>query len=238
MLIKVKSTEIRKESLSQVINRLEVYEEEMSLGKDIDDASQAIGSFSLNENERHELLLNWLGRWQPCLFGRMGAKKGANVTYDICWINQVDIEKGDSYVSEKIQVARRKWKDRAYEGLASGFLIAFQHKRLVRAKPSEALLDACQRASELYIVENSPLQRDTIYTEAIPLRVRSGTGLFKAGINIFYPGAHRTLNHDRRVPVGLLISVNSPGHLANSLVMRGLMPSLKDSVRWIYETAM
>jgi hypothetical protein len=80
-------------------------------------------------------------------------------------------------------------------------------------------------------VENAPLQPDTIYTEAIPLRRDGGFGVFKGGINVFYSGAHRTLNHDRRVPGGILISVNSPGHLANSLVSRGMVSSIPRSAR-------
>ncbi len=28
----------------------------------------------------------------------------------------------------------------------------------------------------------------------------------------FYSSAHRTRNHDRRIPGGILISVNAPGH--------------------------
>jgi len=47
---------------------------------------------------------------------------------------------------------------------------------------------------------------------------------------LFYPAAHRTLNHDRRIPGGVLISINSPGHYANSLVLRGLSPSLEVAV--------
>ncbi len=58
------------------------------------------------------------------------------------------------------------------------------------------------------------------------------------GINVFYPSTHRTLNHDRRVPGGLFISVNSPGHLANSLVLHNVFPTLKDAVQFIYDTAM
>lgn len=95
-----------------------------------------------------------------------------------------------------------------------------------------------QKLSELYIIEHAPLERDTIYTEAIPLENDGKLGIFKAGINVFYPSAHRTLNHDRRVPGGILISVNSPGHLANSFVKRGIAPSLTQAVEQIFQLAM
>jgi hypothetical protein len=40
------------------------------------------------------------------------------------------------------------------------------------------------------------------------------------------------------VPGGLVISVNSPGHLANSLVMRGVVATFAEAVQWIYDVAM
>src|SRR6185369_2677400 len=116
----------------------------------------------------------WAARYQPCLFGRLGAKGSKGVSYDICWVTSADIRAGDRHVSEKIQSARREWKDRAADGLSSGFLILFHDARLARARPGQRLLDACQRAAELYIVESAPLQRETIYNEAIPLRRDGG----------------------------------------------------------------
>lgn len=238
MLISVDDGSERQESLWDIIDSLETYPDDFSFGKDIDDAQQTLFAQGVSESECCEAFLKWASRHQPCLFGRLGAKESKGVAYDICWLSSRDIEAGDAHVSLKIQAARRVWKDRAAEGLASGFLIMFEHWRLARAKPSPRLLEACQRASELYIVEHAPLQRDTIYTEAIPFKRDGAYGVFKAGINVFYPGAHRTLNHDRRVPGGLLISVNSPGHLANSLVLRGIQPSLHEAVQWIYDIAM
>ena len=226
------------ESLAGIIGELETYPEEMSLGRDIDAAHRIMFGSGADQAACQKAFLDWVARYSPCLFGRLGAKGTKGVTYDVCWIDTADIEAGDWHLIDKIQTARRAWKDRAAEGLSSGFVIMFQDERLARAKPGQRLLDACQRACELYIVECAPLQRETIYNEAIPLRRDGSFGLFKGGINVFYPGAHRTLNHDRRVPGGLVISVNSPGHLANSLVMRGVVPNLPEAVQWIYDVAM
>jgi hypothetical protein len=226
------------ESLDDIIDSLDTYPEAMSFGRDIDAVHRVMFDGEPDRQGSQKAFADWVARYQPCLFGRLGAKGSKGVSYDMCWITSQDIRAGDAHVTSKIQGARRAWKDRAADGLSSGFLILFQDPRLARARPGRRLLDACQRAAELYIVESAPLQRETIYNEAIPLRRDGGYGLFRAGINVFYPGAHRTLNHDRRVPGGLLISVNSPGHLANSLVMRGVVPSLPEAVRWIYDIAM
>src|SRR5689334_10987463 len=89
---------------------------------------------------------------------------------DLCSITTTDIREGDAHVADKIQSARRAWKDRAAEGLLSGYVVLFQDRRLAWAKPGHRLLDACHRAAELYVIEKAPLQRETIYNEAIPLR--------------------------------------------------------------------
>ncbi|MFT4277758.1 MAG: hypothetical protein QM576_15515 [Rhodopseudomonas sp.] len=84
----------------------------------------------------------------------------------------------------------------------------FNGSRLAHLKPGASLLAICEKIGNLYLVEHAPIERDVVYTESIPLR-NSGVGLFKAGINIFYPSAHRTRNHDRRIPGGIMISINS-----------------------------
>ncbi|WP_321911971.1 hypothetical protein [Burkholderia cepacia] len=225
-------------SLRDLIAELDLYNAGTSFGADIDSAHREMFEEGVSEDDAAGVFVNWAAKYQPCLFGRLGAKESKGVSYDICWLTSRDIEQGDLHLINKIQHARRAWKDRAAQGLASGFLIMFQDRRLAFSKPGQQLLKVCQKIAELYIVEHAPLERDTIYTEAIPLRHGEKYGLFKAGINVFYPGAHRTLNHDRRIPGGLLISVNSPGHLANSLHARGAFPSLKEAVQWIYEIAM
>lgn len=238
MLVGFESNARAPESLEDILESLDPYPQDMSLGADIDAVHREMFTDTADVQSCYDAFITWAARYQPCLFGRLGAREARGVCFDACWVTSRDIRAGDLHVEQKIQAARRTWKDRASDGLSSGFLIMFQDWRLARARPGQRLLDACRRAAELYVVEGAPLQPDTIYSEAIPLRTASGYGIFKGGINVFYPGAHRTLNHDRRVPGGILISVNSPGHLANSLVMRGLAGSLPEAVQWIYDIAM
>ena len=97
----------------------------------------------------------------------------------------------------------------------------------------------CCDVSNLHLVEHGPIRPDVIYTDAVPLRMADGTlTLFKAGCNIFYGPAHLTRNHDRRAPGGLLFSMNSPGHYANSLHVRGLADSLNEAVSLVKDTAL
>ncbi len=221
-------------SLQSLLNDLDVYDPGISFGSDIDATHAEMFDSTTSSACKKQAFLNWVARYQPCLFGRMGAKGVRGIGIDMCWLDEQDINLGDIHITDKIQYTRRAWKDRAAEGLAHGFLIMFSHSRLAFARPGRALVTVCQRVSDLYLVEHAPIECDVIYTEAIPLRGPEGhLSLFKAGINIFYPAAHRTLNHDRRIPGGVMISVNSPGHYANSLVFRGLSPSLDLAVEQV-----
>lgn len=51
---------------------------------------------------------------------------------------------------------------------------------------------------------------------------------------MFYTTAHRTLNHDRRIPGGILFSINAPGHYAQSLFLKGKHESITESLKFVY----
>jgi hypothetical protein len=151
------------------------------------------------------------------------------VALHLCWLDRADLERGESHVTNLIQSKRRDWKDQAAEGRSSAFLIMFNDERLARAAPSEEFVLALQRLAGCYLVERAPIMADLIYTESVPLREGKDWSLFRAGVNFFYPTAHETLNHDRRVPGGVLISVNSPGHLAHSQAKHGYEESFESA---------
>lgn len=224
-------------SLQEITQSLEIYPEGFSLGSDLDEANLAIEGAD-NSDAVASAFRKWAARFQPCLFGRIGSRSANGVNYDFFLIDEVDQSKGDLYLFNKIQEIRRTWKDRALDAKSSALLILFKNKIFSRAKPGLQALELCKKISNLYFPEHAPVKSDVIYTEAIPLKKNNEVLLFKAGVNIFYGGAHQTLNHDRRIPGGILLSINSPGHLANSLVINGLHLSLPTAVKFIYETAM
>lgn len=209
-----------------------------SLGPDLDEANTVLLDERVAVEQKEQCFRKWASRFQPCMFGRLGAKNSNGIHYDICLISRADLRLGTDHVREQVQRSRRAWKDRAAQGMSSGFLILFNAVELSRASPGPELVAASRALCDLFLVEQAPVVTDVIYTEAVPLRRPDGSlTLFKGGINVFYGGAHRTRNHDRRVPGGLLVSVNSPGHLANSLVQRGLSPALEDAVAVVRDLA-
>jgi hypothetical protein len=231
-------------TLADRIDRLPQLPAGTSLGDDIDQANKVLLDPDRTEEEKRAELMAWISRRQPCLFGRLSAHEAKGeaasrgLGINVCWLSEQDIALGADHVSAKIQRERRAWKDRALNGRASGFLIMYNSAKLAYARPGEELLDMCLLVSDLYLIEHAPVGVDIMYTEAAPLRRADGqVTLFKAGCNIFYGGAHRTVNHDRRVPGGLLFSMNSVGHYANSLVLRGLAEDLPAAVDFVRETA-
>jgi hypothetical protein len=201
-----------------------------TFGDDIDRAERVLLSSAPLDRKR-EVLMEWIAKQSPCLFARVGARGRHGVSLWLCWLETADIDRGRNHVARLIQSQREKWKDEAAEGRSSAFLIMFNDHRLAHARPGADFIKVLQELAGCYLIEHAPIETDIIYTEAIPYRAGSEWYLFRAGVNFFYPAAHETANHDRRVPGGVLISVNSPGHLAHSQVGRGIEESFDEATR-------
>lgn len=204
------------------------------LGNDIEIATQEILSTDLID-EKIFILKKWLSKKQPCLFGRLAANDESTLGVGICWITEQDISIGDEHVRTKIQEARRNWKNKAAAGQSHGFLLMYSSPEIAKIAPGPELVAIGTRMAELFLQEAGYINTDMIYTEAIPLKYKDGIlRLHKGGVNMFYPTAHDTANHDRRIPGGILFSVNGPGHFAQSLVMRGLQKTMKDAIEFVF----
>lgn len=226
------------ENIRNLIDHLPQVSESTSFGEDIDKANEILLSEKFDVDTKVSCFLKWISRYSPCLLGRAASKDRLSMSMDIHWITEEDIEEGDNTIQEKLQAARRAWKDRAAEGISHGFLVFFNSKKIAYCKPGKELLELSRRIGDLYLPECRPIDCDVVYTEAMPLRYQDGSyGLFKGGINLFYTTGHRTRNNDRRIPGGLMVSVNSPGHYANSLVQRGIVPSLKEAAAQVLDLA-
>jgi hypothetical protein len=226
------------QDLEGLLNTMPAVSRTVSLGQDIDEANAVLLDPSLTDEHKMARFRSWASRYQPCMFGRLGAKNVGGVRYDCCWINRDDLRRGSAHVAAKIQGTRQQWKLRASEGLSHGLIIMFNAPELAYAEPGPQLVQLCLTLCGLYLIEHAPLSADTIYVESLPLRGDNGTvSCLKGGINVFYSTAHRTGNHDRRIPGGIMISVNSPGLLAHSLVKRGLAADLPSALKTILRLA-
>jgi hypothetical protein len=71
---------------------------------------------SSSDEQRAAVLSTWLEKYQPCLFGRIAARKGL-LTY--CFLTEQDLLSSDLVIRTKIQEARTHWTRLAYEGKRS-----------------------------------------------------------------------------------------------------------------------
>ncbi|MEU8895708.1 hypothetical protein [Nocardia sp. NPDC048505] len=227
-------------SPGSALSDLPQYPAGTSFGPDIDGAHRVLLSDAPEEHKR-AAFLEWAARHQPCVFGRLATKAGPaarGVRMNICWIGDDVLDAGAEAVAERIAADRGTWKEQAATGSTSAFLIVFNSRRLAWALPGPELTAVCLDLASLYLVEHAPIRPDLIYTEAIPLRDRDGgLRLFKGSVQLFHTGAHLRRHHDRRIPGGAMISVNGPGHYANSLVAQGLCPSLAESAPMVRRLA-
>jgi hypothetical protein len=200
-----------------------------SFGSDID-AANAVLLSDAPETVKRAAFFDWAARHQPCVFGRIATKTGSaakGLGMTLCWIGESLLADGPDAVAAHIAADRRAWKQQAARGESSAFLIMFNSARLAHACPGPDLVRLCTDLASLYLTELAPIQADVIYTEAIPLRGADGVlRVFKGSVQLFHTGAHLRRHHDRRVPGGVMISVNGPGHYANALVTRGLCANL------------
>jgi hypothetical protein len=213
--------------LPALLAELAAGSEPVSLGADIDAANEALLDPDMAVEEKQQRFRQWASRYQPCMFGRLGSKGLVGLRYDMCWIDRATLCRGRAHVRQLIQQARLAWKERAARGVAHGFLLMFNAPELAFLPHGARLLATCRALCDLFLVEHAPVTPDTIYSESLPMHMDDNSVVcLRGGINVFYSSAHRTRNHDRRVPGGIMISVNSPGLFAHSLVKRGLVSDL------------
>jgi hypothetical protein len=231
--------------LTDLLDALPLRPRDHGFGADIDRAHRVLLDPDAAEPQKEAELRRWLALYQPCLFGRLAARQGAGTAaskglgFEIVWIADRDLDLGEEHVAARIQAGRRAWKERAERGESSALLIFFNSERLALARPGAELREAARRLAELYLVEFGRVDGDVVYTEAVPLRHPDGRlHVYKASTQLFYTGAHLMRNHDRRIPGGMVISMNGPGHLARSLALRRVTPDYPRAVEFVRSTAM
>src|SRR6266700_3708773 len=118
------------------------------------------------DEQREAILGEWLERHQPCLFGRVSARKGL-VSY--CFLTESDLTQPDLAIRTKIQEARTQWTRRAYEGKRSAFVLLAISGALVSASPDDNLLPFTKRLASLFLLQD--VVPDEIYLDEIFLEM-------------------------------------------------------------------
>jgi hypothetical protein len=160
------------------------------------------------------VLAEWLAMFQPCLFGRIAAKRD-QLAY--CVLTEGDLKQDDQVVRDKIQTCRRRWTAEGYHGRKSGFIVFLVSPIVTNAVPDEAMLNFARRLATLYLLED--VITDRIYLDELFLDAQLGqpaTWRWSAGVNYFSAHGDGRWWADHRIPAGMAFSVNSVGHMAKS----------------------
>jgi hypothetical protein len=178
------------------------------------------------DEERCAILAAWLEKYQPCLFGRVAAKKGL-ISY--CFLTERDLTATDLVVRSKIQSARTLWTRLAYEGKRSAFVLVALSSTLVSALPDKNLLAFTKHLASLYLLRD--VNQDEIYMDEIFLEMpgsSKATWRWNVGVNYFGVSADKRWWQDHRIPGGLGFSANSVGHLVKSGQIAEKMSELEE----------
>jgi hypothetical protein len=156
----------------------------------------------------------WIAKYQPCLFGRVAAKKGL---LHYCILRESELLSSDEAVRRKVQSARLSWKRRALVGEASGFIIAVISPRLALAVPDSSVQAIAKRLASLYLLEEVDVDR--IFTDRVHLEVpdrNRTTWEWLVGANYFSAQGDQRWWQDHRFPSGMALSMNSVGHMVKA----------------------
>jgi len=191
------------------------WRDEASFSADIESAQKTLFD-PVNEDESViEVLKKWLGKNQPCLFGRIAARLGL-LSY--CILRDSDLEKTDEEIRDKIQKARSCWKREGFEGKKSGFIIAVISERIAKAVPDDNVKQLAKKLLELHLRQDE-INTDQIYLDRIYLEIPSfdrRTYAWPTGVNYFSAQGDKRWWHDHRIPGGIAFSINSVAHMVRS----------------------
>ena len=213
--------------VAQYISQLEPDEwrSRVSFSADVEEANRELFKKDLSEDHAKKILNTWLQSYQPCLFGRIGAKLGI-ISY--CILIDEILKQPDEIIKEKIQADRLAWTRDGFEGKKSAFIILAVSPRIAYAKPSQPMRNLAQRICSLYL--ETDVVPDQIYLDQIYLQKPGPlltTWKWAAGVNYFCAQGDKRWWQDHRIPGGMAFSMNSVGHLVKSGIISNAMKELE-----------
>lgn len=180
--------------------------------------------------EMADALSRWMQTEQPCLFGRMEARRNRLAW---CLLTENDLERGDDHIRHRIHEDRRAWQLAALRGELHAFLIVAVSRRIACAAIGPELLALTRALCGLCLGADDT---GTILLDDLMLEIRSGDSceyrVWKVGANFFGAQGDGRWWRDHRIPGGIAFSMNSVGHMARHAVEARLAddPALAESI--------
>ena len=189
-----------------------------AFSKDMQQAAKLMLKPFAYDRDVEDVVRLWCLKRQSCQFGRAAASRGQIY---FCILRERDLADGDGAISEKIDTAKRHWKQRAVTDIETpphSFLMVFATHRLMMAAPDENLRRFAERLLEL--AGWSPLRRakrgdNPISSDFLYLQHPTDGAYFGFQFNLdfFAAAGDRDWWHDHRMPGGIAFTGNSTGHM-------------------------
>lgn len=210
-------------AISSLLDQLQTdpWRQEKGFSSDIETVHTQIFQSDISDGDIVRILNNWIAGYQPCLFGRIGARLGL-ISY--CILSETDLEQSDSHIRDKIQEARLKWLKEALDGGKSAFVILAASEKIAKAEPSAAVEQLARQLCSHYLLKEVDTNR--IYLDAIELEIggrRGSRWRWDVGVNYFCAQGDQRWWQDHRIPGGMAFSMNSVGHMVRSGRLAGAM---------------
>lgn len=218
------------DSVSSLIQKLvpDLWRAKKGFSSEIEKAHQDLFDPRKSDEELSKILAAWLQKHQPCLFGRMAA--GPFDLLSFCILTEDDLMQSDKIIREKIQRFRLLWKQEAFQGLRSGFVILAVSQKIATAMPDQNLQALAFRICSLYLREE--IEPDRIHHDRLTLEIPATGSEQKAwyewlvGANYFSSQGDMRWWHDHRIPGGLAFSMNSVGHMARNGALQNMLRTI------------
>src|SRR6266581_6852401 len=119
--------------------------------EEINHAHAQLFGASHSEAEVTQFINDWIGKFQPCLFGRIGARLNL-ISY--CILSESDLANPDSFIQDKIQEARLEWLRAGLNGDKSAFVIIALSQAIAEAVPDVIVQGLARRLCSLYLLKD------------------------------------------------------------------------------------
>ena len=156
---------------------------EVGFSQEIHAANEALFKAGLDEVEMAEVINGCIQKYQPCLFGRIAARRGL-VSY--CILTDSDLNGSDESISQKIEEAHARWSREGFQGNKSAFVLAAISERIAYAEPNPTVLSLAQALGSLLL--RTDVEPDRIYLDELLLELptqQNPTWRWDVGVNYF-----------------------------------------------------
>jgi hypothetical protein len=215
-------------AIAEIVSRLkpDSWREEVGFSSEVELANQQLFRPDATLAEMEDIINGWLQKRQPCLFGKIAAKRGL-ISY--CILTDSDLNGSDESIAQKIETAHRQWSREGFQGRKSAFVLLAVSKRIADAEPNSDVLELAKALGSLLLLTD--VQPDRIYVDEILLELPTPakqTWRWDVGVNYFSANGDKRWWNDHRIPGGMGFSTNSVGHMVRSEKLGNILQDLEE----------